>query len=200
MKKFKYLSLFLVICILISGCGSDSSEDDGGSNISISSKGVVTQKIRESFTENYYDISELNNMILDEISAFNVENHDGDIKATRVELTPDKASTDVELVYVNGKAFSDYNGYKLFVGSGSEALDAGFSLDVVLSSIKDATETIGSADLNSSKNHILITDAMDTVYLPGKVKYISDNACVLEGQKAVKKKNEAEGLMYIVYK
>ncbi len=198
MKKYIFLSFVGAFLILVlAGCAGSQSKDPN-SNLMINKNGSITATIKEDFKESYYDINELKTSVDEEISSYN-STHDGAIKLDKVALENDKAIVVME--YTTSLDYSAFNNEQIFVGSASEALLNGYSLDVIMTDIKDATKTIAESDIKTmGKEKILISDSKDTIYLPGKVLYVNDNTYVMEDGKSVKLKDGVSGLIYAIYK
>lgn len=198
MKKISIL-LCVLISILMIGCGNTTVDINEGEAISINKKGEVTQYIKESFSEGYYDINELNNMIMDEINVFNSNNGEL-VTLTKAQLSEsDNKLTDVVIEYKCASGYADFNNLTLLIGKIDE-IPGGYITDITLSDINDATKSIKLTDKDGLKNkNILISDIDDVIYLPSKVLYVSDNCSVISDNKAVKKKADQNGLIYVVY-
>lgn len=194
--------LFVTLCTTIlcfTACSKGAVDDGTKTCLHITKKGEIISDIRESFSESYYSASELNTMIMDEIATYTSRNSQDSVKANRINVS--EGVTDVEIQYATSDDYTKFNNEKLFVGTGPEAVSAGYGLNVVLTDIKDATATIGSAELkNMTENTILIADTDQTIYLPSKVLYVSDNSFVLEGNNAVLRREGDNQPIYIVFK
>ena len=200
MKNLKIIISAFIFIFCITGCADNKASEITGNSISLEKKGEVNEVIRESFTEAYYSIDELSDMINTELEAFNASNGEDAIVAKRVALSENQTTTDVSLVYNNYESFNSYNGGKLFFGKCQDVMNADASLDVVLSSIQDASKTLAGNDIINQKQNIVITDYDGTVCLGGKVLYISDNCNVSKDQTLVSRKPESDGYIYVIYK
>lgn len=199
MKKFILFILLSVSLCVLAGCADSPSTDDGKTNLIIGKDKVVTQRIREDFSENYYDAGELKNMILDEAASYNNKHVSGAVSVNKVNVSENNI-TNVEMVYMTANDYADFNGEMLFVGTGEEAVKEGCSLKQILTNTENSAETIAEAELKEMTNDtILIYGGEYAVFLPGKIKYASDNAFLSEDKKAVRLKEGQNGPFYIVY-
>lgn len=199
MKKFRLICLIAILVFVLAGCGKSGESDDGKTNITIAKNGEISYRIRDSFTESYYNIEELKSMINEEVGDFNSRSGGQKVSLESAELA--NQIVNVVMKFSDDLAFSGFNGIPFFVGNGNDAIANGQSLDAILTDIKDATKTISGADLRSmSKENILVYDGEDTVYLPSKILYVSDNCSILEGSTAVRRIDGSTGAIYVVYK
>lgn len=196
MKKLK--ALFIAICTmgLITGCiGAPKALEN---NLKVEKSYEVTQTIYEPFAESYYNIDELKDMILSEAASHNQVYGSGNVSVNKVSLNGENA--EVILKYASSDDFDKFNGVKLYVGTIENAVAKEESLKVILTDVTDPTKTISEPDIKAlTGDNILITECADTVFLPSKVLFASDNVDVLEGGRSVKKKDGETGLIYVIY-
>lgn len=199
MKKHLLCILLSAALCILAGCADSSSNDDGKTNLIVDKNRMVTQRIREDFSENYYDAGELKNMILDEAASYNNKHVSGAVSVNKVSVG-DNMMTNVEMVYMTPADYSAFNREALFVGTGKEAMDQGYSLKKILTNTENSAETIAEAELKAMEDEtILIYEGTYAVYLPKKIKFVSDNALLSEDMKAVRLKEGQSGPFYIVY-
>lgn len=200
MKKLNLIFINFILITCLVGCSGKVSVPDNENSLSVSKKGNITQYIKEEFKENYYNINELNDAILDEISVFNAKYGENEIVLKKAQMSSKyPAYTDIELAYASCGSYVEFNDCILFIGTGQEAFEKGFLDDVILSNIKDATSTLDKESLSKSKEKVLITNLNDVIILPSKVKYISSGCTVMNNNLSVKKNADHNGLVYIVY-
>lgn len=210
MRNQNQLAHRIIISILaiattsvIVSCSSKSEEAEG-TFISFGKDGSVQSHIAESFVpenaaENYYDEEELQQSILSQAASYNRTAGNGSITVEKVETKDDMVI--VQMTYASTADYASFNKAVLFMGEASKASGEGYELNVVLSSIKDANETVGKADLLAMKDAtLLITNVNDAIILNGKALYVSDNVTVSENAKTVIRSAEDNGLAYIIFK
>ncbi len=107
----------------------------------------------------------------------------------------------VQMIYASPEDYASFNKAVFFIGEASKAAEEGYELNVVLSSIKDASETVGRADVLDMKDaQLLITNVSDAIVLNGKALYVSDNVTVSGNAKTIVRSAEHNGLAYIIFK
>lgn len=198
MKKFSLIFAVSAFCIaVLSGC-SNAVADDTENNISIARDKSVTYRIHESFGEDYYSMDELKEMIIGEAAEYNTANEEDSVSLSRLDNSDGKVN--VEMSFKTAKDFTEFNGIELFVGNGSQAQEAGYSLKMILTDVKDATRTISESDLKQiTDENILISNSSEKIYLPHKVRYASDNCIVSADYSAVSLKEGDSGMFIVVY-
>lgn len=190
-------ALMITGVLAMTSCGL--SGEGNTTMISLEKDGTVRSHIEESFDQSYYDKEELQQMILMETADYNREAGSGCISVEKVELK-DQIAT-VEMTYQKAEDYAGFNRVVFFDGTPKEAEDAGYELNVVLSSVKDSLDTIGKADILAMGDYrLLITDVGETVVLNGKAAYVSENVTVSDNGKCVKNAEDSEDSAYILYK
>lgn len=200
--------LMMAGVLTLTSCGLGSKEK--ATTISIEKDGTVRSHIEESFDQSYYNKDELQQMILMEAADYNREAGSGCITVEKVDVK-DQIAT-VDMTYQKAADFAGFNHVVFFHGTPAEAKDAGYDLNVVLSSVKDSFNTIGQADILAMEGYRLLimdvskkiikdeTVVLDaTVILNGKVQYTNENVITSNNGKSVKRTENAEGLAYILY-
>ncbi len=202
----KYRRIFLVgICLLLlTGCGSTvQPEDINKTTLSVSKEGQIAFYLVESFEKDYYDISELTSMAVEEAAAYNTEVQDDvniPVAVEKVEMLENGTDVKITYKYSGAEVYADYMKSVLFYGTVSEAITAGYDVtSVSLSSVKDGS-LVTEAWLKSeaANQHIMITDQKAEVYCPYKVTHISDGAVFNENGSV--DTTQADGQVYILMK
>ena len=198
MKKFRLIVFSLFLGAFLTACAF-GVRDDGNDNITINRDGTLIYRIRESFSESYYNAEELKNMIISEAAAYNSQNVSGAVLANKIEVLNGK--TDIELKFATVDDYSRFDDILMFCGTIEDAIARGESLAVILNDVNDKNLSISEKDIQGmTSEKILITDFGETIYLPAKAYYISDNAILSEDMKTVHLDPAAGGTMYIIYK
>jgi len=183
--------------LLLVGCGSEE-EKSGGAAISFTKDGAVRTEIKESFEQSYYDKDELKQTILAEVADYNRMAGDERITVEKVEVEDGMA--EVEMTYAGAGDYASFNQVDFFAGSPKQAEIAGYDLNVVLSSVKDAGDTIGKSDILAMKDvTVLITDEREAIALKRKALYVSDNVSVSENSRELQRSGEEKELAYIIF-
>ncbi len=191
-----YPVVFLAMCsFLLSACGIEAE----GSSTKITKDDTIESKIVEQFDKPYYDIEELQQNILEEAAYFNREAGQSAISVEKIEEKDGFVM--VEMTYDNAEDFAKFNDMTFFVGKPMDAVQSGYDLNKVLSSVSNSLETVGLSDILAMDDVlILITDTRDPVILNGKASYISSNVTTDKKCKTLFFDEESESLSYIIYK
>lgn len=198
LKKMIISVLIFSVMLVLSACGSED-EEESGTFLSLKKDGTVQSSIEESFIESYYDKDELEQAILEQIADYNNQAGADSITLEKIEVKEGMALA--ELTYKGAQDYADFNQVLFFTGIAEDAKSAGCDLNVVLSSVKDSSETIGETDILALKDEkLLVTDISEAVKLDGKALYISDNVTVSSGGKTVRRTDDGSKMMYVVYK
>ena len=183
--------------LLLTACGSLGNGTDE-TRISLNKDGSIHSYITESFDKEYYLQEELQQMILSEAASYNRNTGESRITVEKVEVTEQIAT--VEMTYTTSEDYSAFNDGIFFVGSPAGAAEAGYDLNVVLSSVENPNETIGESDILAMGDvTLLITDVPERVEFFGKAVYADDHAILSENQKALLSA-EDRGISYILFK
>lgn len=184
-KGFGIIAALFTCCFLLAGCGSTKlPENIEVTTVALDGKGTITSYLVEDFEKDYYNISELSAMAVQEAEEYSEANEDEDavaLSVEQVELLGDGTKVLVQHVYRDAKTFADYNECELFFGSVAEAVEAGYDLSVLLTGVKDKAPLSQEELLdNSEKWHVLITDFKADVYCPYKVTHVGDGVVYRE--------------------
>lgn len=188
MNKIGRTALGITLMILtMTGCGEAKTPDKiDNSMISVAKTGEVTEYlVGDFFEKNFYDLSGLKSMAVEEAALYNTANQVGDtvpVKVESVEVLED-GSNRVCIVYRYDSAES-YTGFNresnLFYGTVEEAALKGYSAKVVLTNVKDGTSFTEEQLKQATDKYIIIVTGGVYVYCPGTVEYISENASIAE--------------------
>lgn len=201
------VSLCAILCLVtfLGGCGQNKVPQDlSVPAISVTDKGKVTAYIVEDFDKDYYDLAELENLVEDELSKFNEsrKSAEGEDAVARVSLTQTVVGEVPKAVLVlefrDITCYREYVGKDLFYGTVAQAQQAGYDLNVELTSVKDGT-TIGKSEIFGMGNsHILIVQEKVRIFGPGKAQYVTSGAAVKEDGSV--EPSDTEDNTYIIMK
>ncbi len=190
--------LSLTAMLAMVSCSDRGSAVDGESLL-LGRDGTVQSDIRESFEESYYDKEELQQAILTQAATYNRKAGGSSIAVEKVEVRDGVAV--VQMTYADVSDYASFNQAVLFAGNAQDAAQAGYELNVVLSGVKNPSETVGKADILAMENEtLLITDVSDEIVLNGKAVYTSDNVTVSGDAKTICRTKDSEKLAYIIFK
>lgn len=195
-KLAKSAVLLLILGTLsLSACVGSKEE----SSISLLKDGAVKATIVEDFDKSYYDKDELQQMVLEEVVSYNRSFGEGVISVDKVSVEDGIAR--VEMTYADSTAYAAFNGGAFFLGSVTDAQEAGYDLNKVFVSATDQLVTAGMTDILEMRDaRILITDMKDPVVLDGKAVYVSGNVKTDKKCKTVSFDEASEEMAYIIYK
>ena len=206
MKKIGKTALCIALMVLMmTGCGEAKLPDTiDNSMISVTKTGEVTEYlVGDFFEKNFYDLSGLKSMAVEEAAQYNTENQVGDtvpVKVESVEMLED-GSNRVCIVYRYDSA-ETYTGFNressLFYGTVEEAASKGYSTKVVLTSVKGGDSLTEEQLKQAANKYLIIAPGGVYVYCPGKVEYISEDASVAEDGSV--DTTQAEDKVYILLK
>ena len=169
------------------------------SSVSLSDDGAVKTAIVEDFDKSYYDKDELQQMILEEVTSYNRSSGQGAVTVDKISV--EEGIARVRMTYASSEDYAAFNDGIFFVGTISEAQQAGYDLNKVLVSVTDSLDTIGMSDMLAMKDvKILITDMKETISLDGRAFYISSNVTADKKCKTVSFDEASEEMAYIIYK
>lgn len=195
--KIKMITLVLAGALGLCACGE--KEEGGATYLSIEKDGKIQSHIEESFEQSYYSIEELQQSIQKRVEEYNKAAGASQIAVDKVEVA--NGLTDVLMTYTTAEDYAAFNEEVFFVGTPSQAQEAGFDLNVVLSGVGNAQETVGKPDILAMEDvRVLVMDLAQSVKLGGKALYASDNVTVSKNAKTVWRTEGESGLVYIIFK
>jgi len=194
---------FILSMLIFSGCTQvQELSVITDSAIKITDKGVVTSYLVDDFDKAYYDLAELEQMVMDEVNQYmNFGSSDGkSISVEAVELLEENSSKAmVALKYDSVDLYKDFNGVELFYGTVAQANEAGYDLDITMTDGVSDGVTIGKDQIyDMGKQYILIVEDKVRIICPKKIQYISEGA-VLESDGSVNASQDGE-YTYIIMK
>jgi hypothetical protein len=224
MKKVSILLAAILVVGLFAGCGKFTSDTNA---LYIKKDGTIEAASIETFDKDYYEDSELETFIDDEISAYESSGGSGTVKKDSFQIKDGTAS--LYMTYSGWEAYAAFNEKTLYTGTVADAIAAGYSMDdVVLIDAEtaklslDARNASGDAATDASadasadasdeaqqnaevKDHVdykvVITDEDNDIKVDGTVLYVSDvNATVTADDMVTIEKEEGDlSLTYIIY-
>ena len=194
MRHFKKIVVWTVACLslcaMLVGCGNnkDVNVPITTNTVEVTEEGRLIAYIVEDFDKDYYDVNELKSMVDEEIAAFNTAKAN---LVTEAGLTPvivekvamaedGSKKVVVALNFQNASLYADYMGKEAFLGTVSEAMEKGYVLDGMLSSVKNGDSLVGEQLKKSQDKTILIIKDAVMVRPYNDVQYLSKNASITE--------------------
>lgn len=208
-KVVKTLALSVLI-LGLAGCGKSDAPDI--KSLSFDKNGEIIHQVVGSSDQDYYQIQmeDLEEFVAGRVEEYCAEN--GEKKVVLESAEEKDGSILLNFRYASPEDYSGFNYRKLYVGTLSDASDAGYELEAVpfVSMDGDASEIGYIEDWEKKQLIVLETKSGEEmlVNLPGKTLYINQSAhngqeITLVGKKAVKISNQEEAgttsLSYIIY-
>lgn len=191
MKKRTRFLAALTCMLLLTGC-KNAGEGVTKTTVSLDDKGGVSHVIVESFDKDYYNIEEMEQSMDTAIESYNAKASKDAVKLESLETIADGKSVKAVMSYKSAADYAALNERIFFVGSVSQAIDAGYEL-------VDAVKTDGtSVDLStvSQDLQIVVTQEAFDLKVPGSVMYTSKDA-IVSGETVTLPEQEA--LAFVIY-
>ena len=205
MKKFICISLCVLLCMgMFLGCGTSVSSEDN--LVYVDKKGRVTSVDVETLDENYYDASELENFVKEEIDSYTEEHGKGTVSLEK--LTAEEGKAKLTMRYKTTQDYSEFNGIELYQGKIVKALAAGYDFKADFLKVENGKVT-GSAttkEIYATEDlKVVIIKANTDVQVAGEICYISNENVELTGTDTVSIRGtddsfETDVYTYIIYK
>lgn len=195
-KRILLVSMILA-AMLLSGCSNTGDIEQN--TIVVKKDGTVLGAIIEDFSDSKYVSEELQAMLEEEIAAYNAKAGEGRVTLETYEVTEDKKVK----IYLEYASFEDYAGFNeetFFVGTVSEAYEAGHEF-VDMENVTGEGTAIGKADvLEKGSMKMVVFEEPVHVRVNGKITYVSSGVTA-DGKKEAAA-NKEEGMtetFYLMY-
>lgn len=163
--------------------------DSDTSVLFILEDGKVVSNDVIAFDTNKYSQTELGQFIEETIDTYNDEN--GKNSVVQKELTIENNVASLILTYADVKTYADFSGTELFVGSISEAVQAGYKFDGKFASIIDDKAVECSIDkfFGQKELKVAVIKANTKVSVDGEIMYLSAENVSAFGENWIVTKN-----------
>lgn len=193
MKKSWRLAALFLVTFCLTGCGEKFEPTE--STIYVTEKGEVKSAVMESFEEDYYDFSELTDEVEDEVRAYCLDKNE---EVMTVEsLTQSDDMVTLLMNYQTVGAYVEFNETLLFNGTMQEAVKAGYIPEMLYDT--EGQETVYDAESMDGLK-VIITDENVCIQTSGKIKYVSDNAILLDKKLAKAVETGKSHPAFVIYK
>lgn len=183
-KKISIIAALAAGMMLLGGCEMLEQKKwtpQEPAAISIAEDGSITEIVQESLDEAYYNAAELEQMITDEVSAYNAKNGESSITVKKAELADGVFS--LQMQYASAADYASFNNTEFYYGSMINAQLAGYLFDVSFKRVNDGvvegSPVTGSEVIKQMGDQVLVLRAPMEVHVPGDVLFTSTNADVL---------------------
>lgn len=195
MKSKMPCCILLTVTIILSGCATKNEITN--TTLEIKKDGTLEQSIIETFEKDYYDATELQEMIESEISDFNLTDGSEKIQLKEVEIKEDAAYP--VLTYGDAESYAEFNDVTFFYGTIAQAYEEGFDLTINLTSVKDNEEIDKDDILQMGDHYFIIAEESIVIETFHNIEYISGNV-TLNGKKEAMVTTQDGELAYIIFK
>ena len=173
------ICVICTLCIAFTGCGSTSGvpEEMPQTALVITDEGEVTYYLEADFDKDYYDITELEAMVQEDMQEYNAELSEKERAVLEsIKLSADGQRAIVTAKFQNAAAYSRYSGYQLFYGTVSEAAAAGLDSGLTMQNAKDGSDVTQVQMKEHGNRKFLMAEEKARLYGPSRVLYISTGA------------------------
>lgn len=171
-KKIIAISILVLMLGLCTGCGKKYEAKK--STLFIESDGGVVSKDIEAFDTHEYSKSKFEKYVNSRIDSYNDQVDSKAIKLKELEFKNDMVS--LTLSYKSYKDYSKFNNIELFVGSISDAIAEGYSMDTNFVKVEDnkpVSKVSCNKILENNSDKIVIIKANTRIKIDGSIKYTS---------------------------
>ncbi|MCQ2517621.1 MAG: hypothetical protein MJ119_02570 [Lachnospiraceae bacterium] len=193
------LTVVMLFTLILTGCGAKNVDASKitTSTLTVLKGGKIDAVFVEDFSQSYYNQSELDTMIKEEVEEFNKNSGSESIKYITSIVANNIAK--VQLDFDNADIYSEYEGEYFYNGTVKDAVANGYSFDYELKSASDESSTIdGTKILELGDYGVVITAEPLHVSVPGKVMYVSVDASIVSENEVDTYENPGETV--ILYK
>lgn len=197
MKKFICVILSLLCLGSLTACSF--TEDPDTNLVHIKSKGAVVESIVEDFDKSYYNVSELESVIKDEVATYNTNKGSEAVKLSKCEDKDGKVK--VRLEYEAVADYAAFNGINFYSGTVADAIKDGYDFNVSLSE-KDSDKKADSKEIKKLSDYqVIITDEVLNIEVDSDIVYFSENVTLTKDKVAsITQQDGQKAQTYIIYK
>lgn len=200
MKKLLTTGIVLVMmCGILSGCGA--AKDADTTTLFVEKDSSIVEVSVGDFDKDYYDEGEFKDYVKDEVAAY--KDGDGTGKVKFKKLSVEEGTAKLNMTYSDYKAYTEFVGRELFVGTIVEALAEGYEFDVDFNEVKDAkvAGSVSATDVTENSDYkVVVLDQGTDVTVHGTIAYVSDGVLVKNESTATVEETAEVGFSYIIYK
>ena len=175
----KTAAMSMVITLAATGCGGGKAAE---SRITVDKEGVITNVIYDDFGEEYYELSELENMATEEISYYNSEYDSPKVTLLDSEVTED-GIVKLSMEYNSYVDYSHFNQITFFYGTVAEARENGYTVNTDL--YDEYGVKLSAEDLEKSEDkHVIISSEKTKIVAPYNIAYTTRNVGIKDKKEA----------------
>lgn len=195
MKIRRMLLAAAVLSLLLSGCGAANDVDT--TTVVIKKDGTVEENIITDFDKDYYSVDGLEQMLNEQIQAYNRTAGTDTVKLDSVEEKEGENRVKAKIIYSGGEDYSQIHNQVFFCGTVSDAYNAGYAFVPMIDQESGAAVSEGEIlELGSKK--IVISEEAVNISVSGKISHVSEGVTLTDKKTAVLP-DDGEKLSYIIY-
>lgn len=195
MKIRRMLLAAAVLSLLLSGCGAANDVDT--TTVVIKKDGTVEENIITDFDKDYYSVDGLEQMLNEQIQAYNRTAGTDTVKLDSVEEKEGENRVKAKIIYSGGEDYSRIHNQVFFCGTVSDAYNAGYAFVPMIDQESGAAVSEGEIlELGSKK--IVISEEAVNISVSGKISLVSEGVTLMDKKTAVLP-DDGEKLSYIIY-
>lgn len=195
MKTRRMLLAAAVLSLLLSGCGAANDVDT--TTVVIKKDGTVEENIITDFDKDYYSVDGLEQMLNEQIQAYNRTAGTDTVKLDSVEEKEGENRIKAKIIYSGGEDYSRIHNQVFFIGTVSDAYNAGYTFVPMIDQESGAAVSEGEIlELGSKK--IVISEEAVNISVSGKISHVSEGVTLTDKKTAVLP-DDGEKLSYIIY-
>lgn len=195
MKIRRMLLAAAVLSLLLSGCGAANDVDT--TTVVIKKDGTVEENIITDFDKDYYSVDGLEQMLNEQIQAYNRTAGTDTVKLDSVEEKEGENRVKAKIIYSGGEDYSLIHNQVFFCGTVSDAYNAGYAFVPMIDQESGTAVSEGEIlELGSKK--IVISEEAVNISVSGKISHVSEGVTLTDKKTAVLP-DDGEKLSYIIY-
>ncbi|MDF2586875.1 MAG: hypothetical protein K0S41_716 [Anaerocolumna sp.] len=198
MKKITLYTMLTICFILMVGCKRKdiviTDEDVKTNTILVKNDGTIQAATVEVFDKSYYNLTELNTFITENINKYNQTNGENAITLNSLEQKDGDAV--LILNFSNIDHYKTFNKVEANLLTAEEAKSSDLTLPDVFVNASDSSYISKDVALKNGKYKVLVLNENTDVLVDGTIKYYSEGALISKS----KMQTAAEGETVIIYK
>lgn len=191
--KINAVIIFVISLLVLVGCGEEETLTASG--IIVKEGSIIEAHLVEDFDEAVYSVSELDNMIKNEVSEYNSTHAMSAVTAQPVTI--ENGAVHLVMTFATPDDYTEFNSRRLYIDSLEAALKDN-KIGASMRNVKTGEKADLSAIENPEKYSLMITDEVGVVVCPGKIAFVSDGV-EINDKKQLTVTDEMDGLAYIIF-
>ncbi len=198
MKKLTLCAILVICFSMLAGCKREEIvikvEDVQTNTVLVKNDRTVQAATVEAFDKQYYNLSELNNFIIEQMNKYNSEV--GEEAITLNSLEQKDGNAVLILNYTSLEHYQQFNKVETTLASMTSAQNGEITIPDVFISAKDGSYISKDVALKNSKYNVLVLNENTDVIVDGSIKYYT-NAVLVSSSKL---QTGTEGETIVIYK